>query len=215
MVLAGVFRKRKLISSGELDKAKEIGVTEKFDLKNIIASLFPDFASVFLERQYLLHSLKHEDLSKEFVHLQSKEAYYTTPAIFTLNGVLYFNTCMHGLEELLRYADRNSMAHGREVRLPFLSHELVEFLFSLPSHFKIRQGWTKWTLRKAMENTLPSSITWRADKVGLEPPQLSWMQLPSVQEMIHEAKRKLVNEKVLKPEVINKKNSTFRCIRKR
>jgi len=200
-----LFRKRKLISSGELDKAKEIGVTEKFDFKNIIASLFPDFASVLLERQYLLHSLKQEDLSKEFVHLQSKEAYYTTPAIFTLNGVLYFNTCMHGLEELLRYADRNSMAHGSEVRLPFLSHELVEFLFSLPSHFKIRQGWTKWTLRKAMENTLPSSITWRADKVGLEPPQLSWMQLPSVQEMIHEAKRKLVNEKVLKPEVINKK----------
>ncbi|HEV8506885.1 MAG TPA: asparagine synthase C-terminal domain-containing protein, partial [Chitinophagaceae bacterium] len=173
--------------------------------KNVIASLFPDFASVFLERQFLLHALKHEDLSKEFVHLQSKEAYYTTPTIFTLNGVLYFNTCMHGLEELLRYADRNSMAHGREVRLPFLNHELVEFLFSLPSNFKIRHGWTKWTLRKAMEKRLPSTITWRHDKVGLEPPQLSWMQLPVVQEMIHEAKRKLVNEKVLKPEVMNKK----------
>ncbi len=200
-----LFRKRKLISTGELKKAKEIGVNEKFDFKNIIASLFPDFASVFLERQYLLHALRQEDLSKEFVHLQSKEAYYTTPTIFTLNGVLYFNTCIHGLEELLRYADRNSMAHGREVRLPFLSHELVEFLFSLPSDFKIRQGWTKWTLRKAMGSTLPLSITWRADKVGLEPPQLSWMQLPSVQEMIHEAKRKLINEKILKPEVINKK----------
>ena len=200
-----LFRERKLFSSGELKKAKEAGVNERFGFKNVIASLFPDFASVFLERQYLLHALQQEDLGKEFVHLQSKEAYYTTPAIFTLNGVLYFNTCMHGLEELLRYADRNSMAHGSEVRLPFLSHELVEFLFSLPSHFKIRQGWTKWTLRKAMENTLPSSITWRADKVGLEPPQLSWMQLPSVQEMIHEAKGKLVNEKVLKPEVINKK----------
>jgi asparagine synthase (glutamine-hydrolysing) len=112
---------------------------------------------------------------------------------------------MHGLEELLRYADRNSMASGREVRLPFLSHELVEFLFSLPSHFKIRQGWTKWILRKAMEKTLPSAITWRPNKIGLEPPQLSWMQLPAVIEMIHEAKRKLINEKVLKPEVINKK----------
>ena len=200
-----LFRKRKLISSGELKKAKAIGVTEKFEFKNVIASLLPDFASVFLERQYLLHALRQEDLSKEFVHLQSKEAYYTTPAIFTLNGVLYFNTCMHGLEELLRYADRNSMAHGREVRLPFLSHELVEFLFSLPSDFKIRQGWTKWTLRKAMENSLPSSITWRTDKVGLEPPQQSWMQLTSVQAMVHEAKRKLVNEKVLKPEVMNKK----------
>jgi asparagine synthase (glutamine-hydrolysing) len=200
-----LFRKRKLISSGELEKAKELGVSEKFEFKNIIASLFPDFASVFLERQYLLHALRHEDLSKEFVHQQSKEAYYTAPAIFTLNGVLYFNTCIHGLEELLRYADHNSMAHGREVRLPFLNHELVEFLFSLPSHFKIREGWTKWTLRKAMEKTLPSAITWRPDKIGLEPPQLSWMQLPPVQEMIHEAKRKLIDEKVLKPEVINQK----------
>ena len=200
-----LFRKRKLISSGELGKAKEIGVNERFEFKNIIASLFPDFASVFLERQYLLHALRQEDLSKDFVHLQSKEAYYTSPTIFTLNGVLYFNTCIHGLEELLRYADRNSMAHGREVRLPFLSHELVEFLFSLPSHFKIREGWTKWSLRKAMEKALPSAITWRPNKIGLEPPQLSWMQLPSVLEMIHEAKRKLINEKVLKPEVMNKK----------
>ena len=200
-----LFRKRKLMSSGELEKAKEIGVKEKFEFRNIIASLFPDFASVVVERQYLLHALRQEDLSKEFVRLQSKEAYYSTPAIFTLNGVLYFNTCTHGLEELLRYADRNSMANGREVRLPFLSHELVEFLFSLPSHFKIRQGWTKWTLRKAMEKTLPSAITWRPNKIGLEPPQLSWMQLPAVMEMIHEAKRKLINEKVLKPEVMNKK----------
>ena len=92
-----------------------------------------------------------------------------------------------------------------EVRLPFLSHELVEFLFSLPSHFKIREGWTKWILRKAMERTLPSTITWRPNKIGLEPPQRSWMQLLPVQEMIHEAKRKLINEKVLKPEVMNKK----------
>jgi len=200
-----LFRKRKLISSGELKKAKEIGVNEKFEFKNIIASLFPDFASVFLERQYLLHALQQEDLAKEFVRAQSKKAYYTTPTIFTLNGVLYFNTCMHGLEELLRYADRNSMAHGREVRLPFLNHELVEFLFLLPSNFKIRQGWTKWTLRKAMEKTLPAAITWRTDKIGLEPPQFSWMQLPSVREMIHEAKKKLVNEKVLKPGVLSKK----------
>jgi asparagine synthase (glutamine-hydrolysing) len=199
-----LFIRRKLISSSELKKAKGLGVNEKFGVKNIIAALFPDFASMLLEKQYLLHALKQEDLTKDFVHMQSKEAYYTTPPIFSLNGVLYFNTLMHGLEELLRYADRNSMSHGREVRLPFLNHELVEFLFSLPSHFKIRQGWTKWTLRKAMEKTLPPTIAWRQDKIGLEPPQLSWMQLASVQEMINEAKKKLVNEKILKPEMMRK-----------
>jgi asparagine synthase (glutamine-hydrolysing) len=200
-----LFRKRKLLSSGELKKAKALGVNEKFGARNILSSLFPDFASVFLERQYLLHALRQDDLTKEFVRLQSREAYYTTPTIFSLNGVLYYNTCMHGLEELLRYADRNSMAHSREVRLPFLNHELVGFLFTLPSNFKIRDGWTKWSLRKTMEKNLPRSITWRQDKIGLEPPQLAWMQLPVVQEMIHEAKRKLVIEKILNPEVLSKK----------
>jgi asparagine synthase (glutamine-hydrolysing) len=200
-----LLRKRRLIRSGELKAARKNGVTEKFGVENIIATIFPDFASVFLERQYLLHALRHEDLSRDFVHFQSKEAYYTTPAIFSLNGALYFNTCMHGLEELLRYADRNSMAHGREVRLPFLDHELVEFLFSLPSNFKIRNGWTKWLLRNSMDKKLPDEITWRRDKIGFEPPQQKWMQQPAVQELIHQAKRKLVDEKILKPEVLDKK----------
>ena len=200
-----LLRKRKLTRSGELKAAKKNGVSEKFGVENIIAAFFPDFASVFLERQYLLHALQQEDLAKDFVHFQSREAYYTTPGIFSLNGALYFNTCMHGLEELLRYADRNSMAHGREVRLPFLNHELVEFLFSLSSNFKIRDGWTKWLLRRSMDKKLPGEITWRRDKVGFEPPQQQWMQQTSVQEMIHEAKKKLVNEKILKPEALNKK----------
>ncbi|MBL7720639.1 MAG: asparagine synthase, partial [Chitinophagaceae bacterium] len=107
--------------------------------------------------------------------------------------------------ELLRYADRNSMAHGREIRLPFLSHELVEFVFSLPSHFKIRNGWTKWLLRESVKEKLPHSSAWRRDKVGCEPPQKKWMENRSVQESIQEAKRKLVNEKVLKQEVLDKK----------
>jgi asparagine synthase (glutamine-hydrolysing) len=200
-----LFRNRRLYRSKELKAAKEMGVQENFNLKNIIAAYFPAFATITLENQYLLKALRHEDLTKDFVKLQSKEAYYTTPDHFTLNGVLHFNTCTHGLEELLRYADRNSMAHGREVRLPFLSHQLVEFIFSLPAKFKIRNGWTKWLLRTAMTDKLPASIAWRKDKVGFEPPQRQWMQHQKVQEMIQEAKKKLVNEKILKPEVLNKK----------
>ena len=200
-----LFKKRKLMGSGEIKAARELGIKETFGYKNIMASFFPDFAAVFLERQYLLHALRHNDLTKDFIRNQSREAYYTRPAHFNLNGVLYFNTCIHGLEELLRYADRNSMAHGREVRLPFLGHELVEFIFSLPSGFKIRQGWTKWLLRKAMDKKLPGEITWRRDKVGFEPPQKIWMENKGIQQAIQEAKRKLVNEKILKPESLNNK----------
>jgi len=180
-------------------------VKENFGIKNIVAALFPDFASVILEKQYLLNALNQEDLTREFVKFQSREVYYSTPTIFSLNGVLYFNTCMHGLEELLRYADRNSMAHGREVRLPFLSHELVEFLFSLPSDFKIREGWTKWILRRSVDEKLPAEIVWRKEKVGFEPPQKTWMQLPAMQDLIVNAKKKLVKENILKPAVVDRK----------
>lgn len=200
-----LFRKRKLAKSGELKAARELGNTEPFTYQNKIAAYFPAFSSVVMERHYLLKAIRHEDLTRDFVRLQSKEAYYTPPEHFDLNGVLHFNTFTHGLEELLRFADRNAMAHGREVRLPFLSHELVEFLFSLPSHFKIRQGWTKWLLRETMKNKLPASITWRKDKVGFEPPQQQWMELPGMQEAIQEARRILVKEGVLKPSVLEKK----------
>ena len=200
-----LFLKRKLIGGGEIKAARENGIKESFGVRNIIAALFPDFASIFLERKYLLHTLRQEDLSQEFIRTQSREAYYITPAHHNLNGILYFNTMQHGLEELLRYADRNSMAHGIEIRLPFLNHELVEFLFTLPSNMKIRKGWTKWLLRESMKEKLPKEIVWRKDKTGFEPPQKIWMQDKSVQQMIKEAKSKLVNEKILKPESLDKK----------
>ena len=199
-----LFQKRKLVRSGEIAAARKLGIEEKFGFKNILAALLPDLASVLLEHQYLAYALQQEDLTREFVKLQSKEAYYTTPELNNLNGLLHFNSCVHGLEELLRYADRNSMAHGCEVRLPFLSHELVEFAFTLPSHFKIREGWTKWILRQSMKQQLPQDIVWRRDKVGFEPPQKKWMQNPLLQEMIQEASKKLVREKVLKPGVLAK-----------
>jgi asparagine synthase (glutamine-hydrolysing) len=200
-----LFRKRKLYRSKELRFARERGVHESFDYRNMIAAYFPAFASVVLERQYLIKAIGQEDLTKDYVQLQSKEAYYTPPEYFDLNGVLYFNTCTHGLQELLRFADRNAMAHGREVRLPFLDHELVEFVFSLPSHYKIRQGWTKWLLRRCMDKKLPDQVNWRTDKIGFEPPQKKWMESTALSDLIMDAKKVLVEEKILQPAVLTKK----------
>jgi asparagine synthase (glutamine-hydrolysing) len=199
-----LFRKRRLLRSGELQKARRNGVKEHFTMTNVVAAMFPDIATVFLEKRYLLKALQHEDLTKEFIHSQSKEAYYTANDVSDLNGALYFNTCVHGLEELLRYADRNSMAHGCEVRLPFLDHLLVEFIFSLPSVFKINQGWTKWLLRKAMNDKLPPEIVWRNNKIGFEPPQEHWMENRGVKEIVMESRRKLIRERIVKPELMDR-----------
>jgi len=67
------------------------------------------------------------------------------------------------------------MAFSREVRLPFLSHLLSEFIFSLPINYILREGWTKYILRKAVEDFVPPEITWRKDKIGYEPPQENWV----------------------------------------
>lgn len=87
-----------------------------------------------------------------------------------LNQALWNATFNSGLQTLLRYSDRNAMAQSREVRLPFLSHELVEFVFTLPDEFKIHDIWSKAILRFSMQNVLPQEICWRKEKVGFEPP---------------------------------------------
>ncbi len=115
----------------------------------------------------------------------------------SLNERLYYSSFKQGLQELLRYADRNSMAHSREVRLPFLYHELVEFLFSLPAQMKINDGWTKWIMRYAFETELPAEICWRKDKIGYEPPQKSWMENDSIKNKMAEAKQKLTERDIL------------------
>jgi asparagine synthase (glutamine-hydrolysing) len=80
----------------------------------------------------------------------------------------------HSLPELLRYEDRSSMAFSIESRVPFLDHRLVELCLSLPTHFKIRDGWSKFIQRRASENLLPPEIAWRRDKLGFATPQAEW-----------------------------------------
>ena len=61
-------------------------------------------------------------------------------------------------DELLMYADKLSMAHGLEVRVPYLDKEVVEFAERLPARFKIRAGRRKWLHRKVCEAFLPRAI---------------------------------------------------------
>jgi asparagine synthase (glutamine-hydrolysing) len=79
-----------------------------------------------------------------------------------------------GLQDLLRYEDRNSMAFSIESRVPFLDHRLVEFCLSFPDELKIKDGWTKYILRKKAAKIIPEQITWRKDKMGFLTPQQTW-----------------------------------------
>ena len=191
----------------QINALRKNNISFKWGLQNYFAAFLPMHAAMQLEKNEYQKIIRQQDINPALLKtLRGKEweGIYK-PVVTKLNDILHFNVAEMGLEELLRYADRSSMAHGREVRLPFLDHQLVEFIFSLPSHFKIHNGWTKWLLRKTMDKKLPDEIVWRKDKVGYEPPQQQWMQNKTLQDYIHEAKKKLVNANILKPQVLNKK----------
>lgn len=75
---------------------------------------------------------------------------------------------------LLHYEDRMSMSCSREVRVPFLDYRIVEYLAKVPTHHKLRNGWTKALLRDAIAGMVPDSIRWRRDKKGFDVPEKLW-----------------------------------------
>jgi asparagine synthase (glutamine-hydrolysing) len=79
------------------------------------------------------------------------------------------------LPPLLRYADRDSMAHSREVRLPLLDRRIAEFALSAPPEFLVGAGRRKRILRDAVRDVVPGTVLARRDKVGFEPPQARWL----------------------------------------
>jgi len=79
------------------------------------------------------------------------------------------------LPHLLKYEDKNSMANSIETRLPFLDYRCVETALSLPHDFKIKNGWTKYLLRKGIESKLPKEIVWRKNKLGFNAPEQRWL----------------------------------------
>jgi len=189
------FKERKLLQQNEL--------LDEWGWRNYAAALFPDKAARALQQKAIKQQKQNEFIDEEFfAHYHNADVLHK-PIVKQLEDILYYNTFNFGLQELLRYADRNSMAHSREVRLPLLLHELVEFIFSLPASYKIRDGFTKWILRKSMEESLPQEIIWRKGKVGFEPPQKEWMQTKRMQEMVVEARKKLVEKKVLRQNILD------------
>lgn len=154
--------------------------------------------------------LKFPRLSELKNSFSLSKVHFNTPkeTNVNLNESLKYSTLSRGLETLLRYEDRNSMAFSREVRLPFLSHELVEFVFSLPNEYKINNGWTKYVLRLAMDNELPKNITWRKDKNGYLTPQQKWLGSNNFVDLIKTSQQTLINQGLIsKDYIVNSENS--------
>ena len=92
-----------------------------------------------------------------------------------LKARLLADVTTYSLPALLRYEDRNSMAHSLESRVPWLDQDLVERILALPEGAIIRDGWARILLREGMHGRLPEKIRLRRWKVGFTTPETRWL----------------------------------------
>lgn len=118
-------------------------------------------------RQLVFEDMKHPNFSK----------------LDNLSRELYELFHITSLPTLLRNYDRYSMASGVEIRMPFLDHRLVCYIFSLPWTSKIGAGFTKRLLRDAMIGILPEEIRKNKIKIGWNAPMVEWLNGPLKEEL--------------------------------
>lgn len=99
--------------------------------------------------------------------------------------IQYLDTKTYLVGDINTKVDRASMAHSLEVREPLMDHPLVEWLATLPSHYKLQSGEGKYLFKKSMEPLLPSDVLYRP-KMGFAVPLARWFRGP-LKERLREA----------------------------
>jgi asparagine synthase (glutamine-hydrolysing) len=129
----------------------------------------------FEEAYALLHPEYRKDAPEKDFAMHWRDILFTIPDKANLNDILYADMQLVLPNDMLAKVDLMSMAHGLEVRTPFLDYELVNFVFSLPSRFKIENGVRKKILQDTFRDFLPPKL-YNRPKKGFEVPLLGWLR---------------------------------------
>lgn len=91
-----------------------------------------------------------------------------------MGSAIHVDLKLYLAEDILMKVDKMSMAHGLEVRAPFLDHILVEYCLGLPNHYKHDGKVSKKILKDMIKSQLPSSVVSRK-KQGFSTPLKQWL----------------------------------------
>ncbi|MBX3736354.1 MAG: asparagine synthase (glutamine-hydrolyzing) [Candidatus Didemnitutus sp.] len=123
-----------------------------------------------LVRELVEHPLSPEELYEEPIAL-----WRSRPDLSVEERTLEFYTRFYLTENILFKVDRAGMFNSLESRAVFLDNDLVDFCRRLPYAFKMRRGRTKWLLREALAQRVPSAILERPKK-GFGVPVSKWLR---------------------------------------
>lgn len=159
--------------------------------------------AAFTDEQYPQKLLLHPPDLQQYYH-RKKELTAFVSQQNDMNGV--WKNDMHLVlpNDMLTKVDMMSMANSLEVRVPFLDHDLVDFVFSLPEHYKITQSQQKRILRDAFRDMLPPELYSRP-KQGFEVPLLSWFRKELKDTIVHNwlNEEYIIEQGIFDPKVMN------------
>lgn len=143
------------------------------------ATMVPEFQDhVFTEEdKRQLYRLDLLGLQCPIDHVRA--AYRETREFEFLDQMLYVSMMQWLPEDLLVKADKMTMAHSLELRVPFLDHAFVEFTARMPTGLKVKRvsgGYSvKYALKQAFKDMLPQEIVER-EKLGFPVPYAKWFR---------------------------------------
>ena len=106
-----------------------------------------------------------------------RAAYDACPSPDPLDRALYVDVKTYLVDDIMTKVDKMSMAVSLEAREPLLDHKLLEFAATVPSSLKLKDGRSKYLLRRLLEKRLPKTIVDRP-KHGFEAPIGEWLRGP-------------------------------------
>ncbi len=123
----------------------------------------------------LLSDQSKEKFQQQDYLKRKQDLLKTIPAHESMRDVLLTDVNLVLPNDMLTKVDLMSMAHGLEIRVPFLDYRLVNFIFSLPDDYKITRSIRKRILQDAFREVLPKEL-YNRPKKGFEVPLLKWFR---------------------------------------
>lgn len=164
------------------------------------AKRFVSFANLPIDESYMrsysyydkpgLKNLVAESYSSgiEDLYTEHKELFYSKYNGDIINQICNIDIHMFMLGLNLTYSDRASMAASVELRVPFIDKDVISDAMQIPGHLKIKNGISKYILKKAAEKILPKEIIYRP-KAAFGAPLRSWVSKelrPMVDDLLSE-----------------------------
>lgn len=165
-----LYKEALALSKGQYTHQTPMKIIQNYGLKPVLPEV------VFKLKRWLTNNRQTVNYNQHLIRpeflkrlgLRYSDLGYYGGSYKTLPQIHYHELTSGVIPLALELLDKSCARHNIDARYPFFDRRLMEYCLSLPPQMKISRGWTRYVLRSAMQDIIPETIQWRADKSNLE-----------------------------------------------